>query len=95
MPGSTIVIYVSKGKQPITVTFNANGGTGTMNDQSFTYDIAQNLTANAFEKYGHTFAGWSKTSNGSIILILSFFNVLIFPEKLPTTTASPNLKVPF
>ena len=60
-------LYAQWTANKYTVQFNANGGTGTMNDQSFTYDIAQNLTANAFEKYGHTFAGWSKTSNGSII----------------------------
>ena len=61
-----IPLYAQWTANKYTVQFNANGGTGTMNDQSFTYDIAQNLTANAFEKYGHTFAGWSKASNGSV-----------------------------
>ena len=31
-----------------TVKFNANGGTGTMNNESFTMGTAKNLTANAF-----------------------------------------------
>jgi len=38
---------------PITyqVKFNGNGSTsGTMSNQSFTYDVAQNLTANAFKR---------------------------------------------
>ena len=61
-----IPLYAQWTANKYTVQFNANDGTGTMNDQSFTYDIAQNLTANAFEKYGHTFAGWSKASNGSV-----------------------------
>lgn len=33
-----------------TISFNANGGTGTMSNQSFTYDVSQNLTPNAYEK---------------------------------------------
>ena len=41
-----------------TVKFDANGGSGTMADQSFTYDAAQALTANSFTKTGYTFAGW-------------------------------------
>ena len=36
---------------PYTVQFNGNGATGgTMSNQSFTYDVAQNLTANAFSR---------------------------------------------
>ena len=42
-----------------TVVFNGNGGTGTMGAMSFTYDVAQNLTANAFTRNGYTFLGWS------------------------------------
>ena len=33
-----------------TVTFNSNGGTGTMGNMTFTYDTAQALTKNAFTK---------------------------------------------
>ena len=54
---------------PITynVHFDGNGSTsGSMTDQIFTYDAAQNLTANAFVKTGYTFIGWSETSNGSV-----------------------------
>lgn len=47
-----------------TVKFDPSGGTGTMGDQSFTYDAAQALTANAFKKDGYSFAGWSTTENG-------------------------------
>ena len=51
---------------PYKVKFNANGGTGTMADQSFTYDVAQNLTANSFTKTGFTFAGWATSANGAV-----------------------------
>jgi len=44
---------------PYTVVFNANGGSGTMNPQSFTYDEAKALTLNSFTKVGHAFSGWN------------------------------------
>ena len=47
------------------VKFNANGGTGTMNTQEFTYDVEQALTKNTFTKTGYTFAGWNTNSSGS------------------------------
>jgi len=48
------------------VRFNGNGSTsGSMSDQNFTYGTAQNLTANAFSKTGHTFAGWATSSTGT------------------------------
>ena len=42
-----------------TVSFNANGGTGSMTDQSFAYDAPKNLTANSFARGSDTFLGWS------------------------------------
>ncbi|MBM6779651.1 InlB B-repeat-containing protein [Collinsella tanakaei] len=42
-----------------TVAFDANGGEGTMNPQSFTFDKSQNLTSNTFTRDGYTFVGWS------------------------------------
>ena len=54
---------------PITfsVSFNGNGSTsGSMTNQEFTYDDAQSLTANTFEKTGYHFIGWSTTDIGTI-----------------------------
>lgn len=48
---------------PNSVTFNSNGGSGTMAAQSAT--TSTNLTANAFTRAGYTFAGWSTSANGS------------------------------
>jgi len=47
-----------------TVQFVANGGSGSMNDQSGTSSAA--LTANGFTKSGSTFAGWATSSGGSV-----------------------------
>ena len=49
------------------VAFNGNGSTsGSMSNQSFTYDVAQNLTANAFESTGYHFLGWATTYDGAV-----------------------------
>ncbi|MBR3790293.1 MAG: InlB B-repeat-containing protein, partial [Clostridia bacterium] len=48
-----------------TVKFDANGGSGTMTNQTHTYGVSQNLTANGFTKTGYTFAGWNTATNGS------------------------------
>lgn len=46
------------------VRFDANDGTGTMADQSHTYDRKQALTANAFTREGYRFTGWNTRGNG-------------------------------
>ena len=49
---------------PYTVGFDANGGTGTMDNQSFMYNVAQHLTSNNFTYSGHAFQGWANTAEG-------------------------------
>ena len=53
--------------EPITYTvrFNSNGGSGTMEDLTMTYDEAATLPANAFAN-GAKFIGWSLSKTGSI-----------------------------
>ena len=46
------------------VRFDANGGTGTMADQSHTYDRKQALTANTFARDGYRFTGWNTRGDG-------------------------------
>lgn len=58
------------------VIFNGNGATNTFPtvptssvnatySQTFTYDETKALSANLFEKVGHTFAGWNTAADGS------------------------------
>ena len=49
------------------VRYNPNGGTGSMADQSFTYNVAQNLFENTFSRKGYKFAGWATSANGSAV----------------------------
>lgn len=46
-----------------TVTYNANGGTGTTNPTNHTYDVESNLATNEFTKPGCTFEGWTDGTN--------------------------------
>ena len=47
------------------IRFNANTGTGTMQNQTMTYGTAENLTTNVFEKPEYMFAGWNTEPDGT------------------------------
>lgn len=49
-----------------TIRFNANGGSGTMSDQSFQFGVSKNLSKNTFTRQGYVFAGWSTTPDGDV-----------------------------
>lgn len=47
------------------VAFDVNNWTGTMNNQLFIYDTAQNLTGNLFTRVWYTFSWWNTQADGS------------------------------
>ena len=49
----------------VKVTFNANGGSGTMPAQTFEAGVSQAIAANAFTRSGYTFTGWNTSPDGS------------------------------
>lgn len=63
--GAIVTLYAQWRSVPYTVYFDPNGGTGTMDSQSFVYDAAQTLTANAFTRTHFTFKGWNTEPDGS------------------------------
>ena len=63
--GATINLFAQWSPITYSVHFDANGGTGTMADQSFTYDVTQVLTSNSYTKDGATFTGWNTAADGS------------------------------
>ena len=65
MPANDVTIGVTFAANTYKVKFDANGGTGTMSDLPFTYDIAQYLTANVFERTGYNFSGWNTNADGT------------------------------
>jgi uncharacterized protein (TIGR02145 family)/uncharacterized repeat protein (TIGR02543 family) len=47
------------------VLFDANGGTGSIENQPFTAGVAQELVANTFTRVGYIFNGWCTKADGS------------------------------
>ncbi|MBO4728429.1 MAG: InlB B-repeat-containing protein [Spirochaetaceae bacterium] len=62
---SDVTLYAVWTINTYKVVFNANGGSGSMNQQNFTYGTAQALTANAFTKTGWKFVGWATSEDGA------------------------------
>lgn len=80
-----------------TVKFNANGGSGTMSNQSFSYGVSQALTKNAFKKTGYVFANWNTKKDGSGTSytngqkVTELGNVTLYAQwKIPTYTLTYN-----
>ena len=67
MPANAVTLYAKWEANKYSVEFNANGGTGTMSEQAFVYDTAQELEANKLTKEGYTFKGWSTTADGQVV----------------------------
>lgn len=61
---SDTTLYAHWSANTYTVSFDQNGGSGNMNNQSFTYDVAQNLKANEFTRSDYLFAGWNTSADG-------------------------------
>lgn len=64
------VYYVAKSRTFVakrTVYYNANGGTGSMDSQSFYPDDGESITikSNAFSKSGYSFEKWNTSPDGS------------------------------
>jgi uncharacterized repeat protein (TIGR02543 family) len=56
---TALTLYAGWNLSTYIVRFNANGGTGTMSNQAFTYGTAKTLTANTFTWDWFTFLGWA------------------------------------
>ena len=65
VPNNDLHLWSKWTANSYTVKFNANGGSGTMSDESFTYDTAKTLTTNSFTRTGYTFAGWNTKADGT------------------------------
>ena len=81
---------------PITyiVKFVGNGNTGgSMSDQTFTYDVAQNLTANGFTRTGWSFTGWKDGNENTYTNKQSVNNLASTQGAVITMTAQWNQDV--
>lgn len=67
--GSTVNLYAVWTAITFTIRFNGNfdGVSGTMSNQTVTYDTTTALKANAFSKTGYNFLGWATSASGSVV----------------------------
>lgn len=65
-PTADTTLYAMWTPITYTVVFDANGGSGTMDSQTLTYDTAEKLTDNSFTYSSHSFMGWSTTADGDV-----------------------------
>ena len=92
-----------------TVTFDSNGGTGTMSSQVFTYGTSHSLSENLFTKDGFIFQGWATSIDSDPVYNNASINVFektdvtlyakwstdgfVFVEGATITEAAPNSEV--
>ncbi len=95
---ASVTLYAQWSTNPsYTITFNANGGSGTMNAQSIVSGTSAALNANTFARSGYTFAGWSETPTGTVayangaIYPMGSANVILYAQ----WTANPSYTVTF
>ncbi len=70
MAGWTVTVsnveYVEIPQTPFyTVVFNANGGTGSMNDLNVDVDVPTPLTLNTYTRDDYIFTGWSRSASAT------------------------------
>ena len=58
-------LYAQWTKEIYTLSFDANGGIGSMKNQSFTFDMLFRLNRNTFTKDGYTFKEWNTKRDGT------------------------------
>ncbi|MBQ9018843.1 MAG: InlB B-repeat-containing protein [Bacilli bacterium] len=69
---STVNLYAVCRKKAYSIKFNANGGTGTMTNQSMTFGTVATLKQNAFTRSGYEFVGWTRNSDGTGVIYTDF-----------------------
>ena len=67
MPDYAVTVGATFTPNTYRVQFHRNGGAGVVVYQDFTYDAAQNLTANSYTRTGYTFAGWATSTSGEVV----------------------------
>ena len=75
---SPITLYAQWTKQIYIISFHANGGIGTMANQSADEnDVVAQLNANQFTRDGYAFVGWNTKANGTGILYYNSQELMI------------------
>ena len=67
VPASNVTYTAQWIPNQYTIAFNANGGSGTMDATTATYDSEATIAANGFTWTGHMFVGWATNEMGEVV----------------------------
>ena len=67
--GGVVNLYANWTNIVYTVSFDANGGTGTMTDMTCTYNVPTNLPHCTFERDGWGFEGWTNSLAEGVLFL--------------------------
>ncbi len=92
MGDTSLTLYAQWSPISYTVTYQANGGTGTMAPQSEATQASFTLTTNSFTRAGYTFTGWVDQnavsySDGQSVTMPPY-NLVLTAQWTPNSTAS-------
>ena len=62
-----IILYAVWKANTYTISYDANSGNGTMENDSLLFNEKKSLSINSFSKTGYTFIGWAITPNGVVV----------------------------
>ena len=62
---SSVTLYAQYSSDTQEVSFNANGGSGSMSNQTVNSGVAAAINTNSFTRSGHSFSGWNTSADGS------------------------------
>ncbi len=65
MPAGDVELFAKWSPVTYEISFDANGGAGTMENLELTYDVPGTLPSNAFALDGKLFVGWNTKADGS------------------------------
>lgn len=60
-----VSLYAKWAAKTYTITYDANGGTGTTNQSTHSYDTEKELSGNGYSRGDHVFLGWSMSSTST------------------------------
>lgn len=61
----SVVLFAQWKHDTYTASYNANGGSGSMEDQTLLCGVDGNLSPCSFTREGYSFAGWNTSANGT------------------------------
>ncbi|MBR0133910.1 InlB B-repeat-containing protein [Candidatus Saccharibacteria bacterium] len=65
LPAGNSVLYAKWQANPSKIVYNANSGTGSMNDTTGVVDQTVQVSDNGFTREGYTFTGWNTKADGT------------------------------